>query len=382
MSMSGSLLETARVVQAPLLLTLMVLVAASGCSRGSTGSATAAAAAPPAVVVITAPVIEKSMAVETRAVGNVEPSSTVAVRSQVTGELLSVDFTEGQEVAAGQILFRIDPRQFEVALQQAEAALARSRAQADGISIQAERARQLLEQNLLSRSEFDRVSTELAVYRAAIAVDEAQLENAKLQLRYTTIAAPVAGRTGALLVHRGSLVRPNDTTPLVVINRVAPALVSFAVPARLLPVLRRDQSRGSLRVLAVPSGSAEAALTGTLDFVDNAVDPATDTIRLKASFANHDRRLWPGAFVDVTLQLSVDPKAVVVPTASVQSNQQGQYVYVVKADETVEMRTVELAWTAGDDVVVRAGLAPGETVVTDGQLRLTPGARVSIKPAS
>src|SRR5690606_34178871 len=192
MSMSGSLLETARVVQAPLLLTLMVLVAASGCSRGSTGSATAAAAAPPAVVVITAPVIEKSMAGETRAVGNVEPSSTVAVRSQVTGELLSVDFTEGQEVAAGQILFRIDPRQFEVALQQAEAALARSRAQADGISIQAERARQLLEQNLLSRSEFDRVSTELAVYRAAIAVDEAQLENAKLQLRYTTIAAPVA----------------------------------------------------------------------------------------------------------------------------------------------------------------------------------------------
>ncbi len=381
MSMSGSLRETARVVQAPLLLTLMVLVAASACSRGSTTSATAAAA-PPAVVVITAPVVEKSMAVETRAVGNVEPSSTVAVRSQVTGELLSVDFTEGQEVAAGQVLFRIDPRQFEVALQQAEAALARSRAQADGITVQAERARQLLEQNLLSRSEFDRVSTELAVYRAAIAADEAQVENARLQLQYTTIAAPVAGRTGALLVHRGSLVRPNDTTPLVVINRVAPALVSFAVPARLLPELRRDQSRGSLRVLAVPSGSAEAALTGTLDFVDNAVDPATDTIRLKASFANADRRLWPGAFVDVTLQLSVDPKAVVVPTASVQSNQQGQYVYVVKADETVEMRTVELAWTAGDDVVVRAGLSPGETVVTDGQLRLTPGARVSIKPAS
>ncbi len=381
MSMSGSLRETARVVQAPLLLTLIVLVAASACSRGSTTSATAAAA-PPAVVVITAPVVEKSMAVETRAVGNVEPSSTVAVRSQVTGELLSVDFTEGQEVAAGQVLFRIDPRQFEVALQQAEAALARSRAQADGITVQAERARQLLEQNLLSRSEFDRVSTELAVYRAAIAADEAQVENARLQLQYTTIAAPVAGRTGALLVHRGSLVRPNDTTPLVVINRVAPALVSFAVPARLLPELRRDQSRGSLRVLAVPSGSAEAALTGTLDFVDNAVDPATDTIRLKASFANADRRLWPGAFVDVTLQLSVDPKAVVVPTASVQSNQQGQYVYVVKADETVEMRTVELAWTAGDDVVVRAGLSPGETVVTDGQLRLTPGARVSIKPAS
>lgn len=380
MSMSGSPPETARVFRTPLLLITVALVAVSACARGGTGGA-AAAAAPAAVVVTTAPVLEKPMAIEARAVGNVEPSSTVAVRSQVTGELLSVEFTEGQDVAAGQVLFRLNPRQFEVALQQAQASLARSRAQLEGTTAQMRRAEELLAQGLLSRSEFDRLSTELAVYQAAIAADQAQIDNATLQLQYTTIAAPVAGRTGALLVHRGSLVRANDASPLVVINQVAPAFVSFAVPARLLTGLRRDQSRGSLRVLAAPSGSAEAAVTGTLSFVDNAIDPATDTIRLKASFDNRDRRLWPGAFVDVTLRLSVEPKAIVVPNASVQASQRGQYVYVVKADDTVEMRTVELAWTAGDDVVVRAGLAPGETVVTDGQLRLTPGARVSIKPA-
>jgi multidrug efflux system membrane fusion protein len=380
MSMSGSPPETARVFRTPLLLITVALVAVSACARGGTGGA-AAAAAPAVVVVTTAPVLEKPMAVEARAVGNVEPSSTVAVRSQVTGELLSVEFTEGQDVAAGQVLFRLNPRQFEVALQQAQASLARSRAQLEGTTAQMRRAEELLAQGLLSRSEFDRLSTELAVYQAAIAADQAQIDNATLQLQYTTIAAPVAGRTGALLVHRGSLVRANDASPLVVINQVAPAFVSFAVPARLLTGLRRDQSRGSLRVLAAPSGSAEAAVTGTLSFVDNAIDPATDTIRLKASFDNRDRRLWPGAFVDVTLRLSVEPKAIVVPNASVQASQRGQYVYVVKADDTVEMRTVELAWTAGDDVVVRAGLAPGETVVTDGQLRLTPGARVSIKPA-
>lgn len=380
MSMSGSPPETARVFRTPLLLITVALVAVSACARGGTGGA-AAAAAPAAVVVTTAPVLEKPMAIEARAVGNVEPSSTVAVRSQVTGELLSVEFTEGQDVAAGQVLFRLNPRQFEVALQQAQASLARSRAQLEGTTAQMRRAEELLAQGLLSRSEFDRLSTELAVYKAAIAADQAQIDNATLQLQYTTIAAPVAGRTGALLVHRGSLVRANDASPLVVINQVAPAFVSFAVPARLLTGLRRDQSRGSLRVLAAPSGSAEAAVTGTLSFVDNAIDPATDTIRLKASFDNRDRRLWPGAFVDVTLRLSVEPKAIVVPNASVQASQRGQYVYVVKADDTVEMRTVELAWTAGDDVVVRAGLAPGETVVTDGQLRLTPGARVSIKPA-
>lgn len=365
-----------------LLIAPIIGAMTTACSQGTGNSTAAAASGPPPVVVTTASVVEKPMAVEARAVGNVEASSSVDVRAQVSGELLAVEFTEGQDVAAGQVLFRINPRQFEVALQQAEAALARSTAQAKGMTAQVRRAEELLKQGLMARSEHDRLQTELAVYQASIQADQAQIENAKLQLQYTTIAAPVSGRTGALLVHRGALVRPNDATPLVVINQVSPAFVSFAVPARLLPDLRRDQARGALRVLAAPAGSAEAATTGALSFVDNAVDPATDTIRLKASFDNRDRRLWPGAFVDVTLQLSIEPQAVVVPNASVQASQQGQYVYVVKADDTVELRPVTVAWTAGDEVVIRSGLTPGETVVTDGQLRLTPGARVTARPAS
>lgn len=380
----GLLRVPARVSRRARLLLIAPIIGAmtAACSQGAGNGTAAAAGGPPPVIVTTASVVEKPMAVEARAVGNVEASSSVDVRAQVSGELLAVEFTEGQDVAAGQVLFRINPRQFEVALQQAEAALARSTAQAKGMTAQVRRAEELLKQGLTARSEHDRLQTELAVYQASIQSDQAQIENAKLQLQYTTITAPVSGRTGALLVHRGSLVRPNDTTPLVVINQVSPAYVSFAVPARLLPELRRDQARGALRVLAAPAGSAEAVASGTLSFVDNAVDPATDTIRLKAAFDNRDRRLWPGAFVDVTLQLSIDPKAIVVPNASVQASQQGQYVYVVKADDTVELRPVAVAWTTGDDVVIRSGLAPGETVVTDGQLRLTPGARVAAKPAS
>lgn len=321
------------------------------------------------------------MAVDTRAVGNVEASSSVDVRAQVSGELLSVNFTEGQDVAAGQVLFTINPRQFDVSLQQAQASLARSTAQAKGAMVQMDRASELLKKGLLSQSEYDRMATELAVYEASIEADRAQIENAKLQLQYTTITAPVSGRTGALLVHRGSLIRANDAAPLVVINRVSPAFVSFAVPAKLLPDLRRDQARGTLRVMVAPAGSSEPPASGTLTFLDNAVDQSTDTIRLKASFDNRDRRLWPGAFVDVTLQMSVEQQAIVVPNASIQTSQQGQYVYVVKGDQTVEMRPITVAWTAGNEVVVRDGVTAGETVVTDGQLRLTPGARISLKPA-
>lgn len=379
MSQSGSSRGVTRFQRSlcvPALLAFAVF--AVGCSRGSTSGAAATGGGPAPVVIATAAVVEKPMAVDARAVGNVEASSSVDVRSQVAGELLSVNFTEGQDVQAGQVLFAINPRQFEVTLQQAQASLARSTAQARGVQAQLQRADELLKKGLLSQSEYDRLATDLAVYEASIEADRAQIENARLQLQYTTIAAPVSGRTGALLVHQGSLVRANDATPLVVINQVSPAYVSFAVPARLLPDLRRDQARGTLRVLVSPAGSAEDSLSGSLSFIDNAVDPATDTIRLKAAFDNRDRRLWPGAFVDVTLQLSVESKAVVVPNASVQAGQRGQYVYVVKNDSTVEMRPVTVAWTAGNEVVIRTGVVPGETVVTDGQLRLTPGARVTV----
>jgi multidrug efflux system membrane fusion protein len=349
--------------------------AAGGGREGGAGRGGAAAVVP----VTVGTVVQKPMAVKVRAVGNVEASSTVEVRSQVTGELQQVAFTEGQDVTAGQLLFLIDPRSFEAAVQQAQATLTRDTAQAKNIEAQRARLANLLQRGLVPQSDYDTIATSAATSQAAMAADQAALESAKLQLDRTRIVAPVSGRTGALLAHQGSIVRTTDGSPLVVINQIAPAYVSFAVPARLLPQIRRGLS--SLVAEAMAADSADAPSSGHVTFVDNAVDPATDTIRLKATFPNVDHRLWPGAFVDITLRLSVDSNALVVPTIAVQPGQQGSFVYLVKADQTVEARPVTIAWVDGDDSVVTSGLAAGDTVVTDGQLRLAPGARISVKPA-
>jgi multidrug efflux system membrane fusion protein len=364
---------------------LLAFAASAGCSRADpTGAAPGGgrAGGPAAVIVTTATAVQKPMAVNVRAVGNVEPSSYVDVRSQVNGQLQSVEFQEGQDVDAGQLLFTIDPRPFEVALQQAQAQLARDTAQAEGAKVQLRRSNDLLARGLVAQSENDATSTQVASLDALVAADTAQVENAKLQLQYTKILAPVAGRTGALLVHQGSLVRSADTTPLVVINTIAPAFVSFAVPARLVPQIRAEQARGRLTVRATPTGNSDAPETGTVSFVDNAVDQTTDTIRLKATFPNANRRLWPGAFADVILQLSVEPHAIVIPDAAVQASQQGNFVYVMTADHTVEVRPVTIAWTDSGESVIQNGVRPGEVVVTDGQLRLTNGSRVSVKNAA
>ena len=329
------------------------------------------------MVIKTAWVAEKPMAVNVRIVGNVEATSTVGVRAQVIGELKTVEFTEGQDVAAGQLLFTIDSRPFDLALRQAEAALARDTAQSKNLEAQVARSAELLAKGLVALATHEATVAQASALRSSIAADQVQVDNAKLQLQYTRITAPVAGRTGALLVHEGALVRNNDATPLVVINQIAPVFVSFAVPARLLSQLQQDRARGSLRVQAAPAGSGDAPVNGTVSFIDNSVDQSTDTIRLKATFANRDRRLWPGAFVDVTLRLSETPRAIVVPNAAVQVSQQGQLVYVVKGDQTVEARPIIVGWTEGDETVVTRGLAAGETVVIDGQLRLTPGAKVT-----
>jgi membrane fusion protein, multidrug efflux system len=361
-----------------------ILLTSAACERG-TPSATAApvegrrGGGPASVVVSVAPAVTKPMAVKLKSVGNVEASSTVEVRAQVTGELLTVSFTEGQDVRAGQLLFTIDPRAFDAALAQAEAALARDTAQAKNLDAQYARLTNLLKQGLVSQADYDSAAAASAAIQASIASDKAAVDNARLLQQYTRIAAPVAGRTGALLVHPGSLIRANDPAPLVVINRLIPAYVSFSVPARMLPRLRPRDAQHRLGVEASPAGAAGVVSSGTVTFIDNAVDPSTDTIRLKATFANDDKRLWPGAFVDVTLQLSVDPKATVIPAKAVQPSQQGEFVFVVKADQTVESRAVKVAWTEGDEAVIASGVKPGETVVTDGQLRLTPGARVTIK---
>jgi multidrug efflux system membrane fusion protein len=323
-------------------------------------------------------VVDKPMAVSVRAVGNVEASATVEVRSQVTGELQQVAFGEGEDVAAGDLLFVIDPRSFQATVSQADAVLARDTAQARHLEAQRVRLASLRDRGLVAASDYDTAAAAALAAEAAISADRASLELARLQLQRTRITAPVAGRTGALLVHQGSLVRAGDTTPLVVINQLSPAYVSFAVPARLLPELRRLSAPA---VEAQPAGSADRPSTGRVTFIDNAVDPGTDSIRLKATFRNADRRLWPGAFADVTLRLSVEPHAIVVPTRAVQPGQAGPFVYVVKADRTVEARPVVVTRTDGDESVIGSGLAAGETVVVDGQLRLTPGARVAVRSA-
>jgi multidrug efflux system membrane fusion protein len=237
-----------------------------------------------------------------------------------------------------------------------------------------------MKSGLLPRSEYDTAITTVHTLTAQVAGDRAQVESSRIQLERTKVFAPVAGRTGARLVHPGALVRANDTTPLVVINQMSPAFVSFAIPARLLP---RVNARGGEK----PSADAHLAglaepITGRVTFVDNAVDKTSDTIRLKAEFANRDRQLWPGAFVDITLRLAVEPRAIVIPSAAVLPGQQGSYVYVISAQGTAEARPIVVAWTEGRETVVQAGLKAGETVVIDGQLRLTPGARVNAKTDS
>lgn len=278
------------------------------------------------------------------------------------------------------MLFKIDARMFEAAAKQAEATLARDKAQQLNLEAMLTRAQNLAKSGLGSRADLDAATAAAAAIQATINADAAAVETARLQVERTRITSPVAGRTGALLVNRGALIRANDTAPLVIINQMDPVFVSFSVPARLLPQLQRAASGGGLAVEIAPAGGGDRA-SGRVTFLDNAVDLSTDTIRLKATVRNAARRLWPGAFVDVSLQLSVQPHAIVVPAAAVQQSQQGTFVYVVKHDQTVEMRPVKVAWSEGQDTVIESGVQSGETVVTDGQLRLTPGARITAKAA-
>jgi multidrug efflux system membrane fusion protein len=334
---------------------------------------------PAAVPVTVATVVQKPMPIEVRVIGSAEAYSTVAIRAQITGQLNAVNFKEGDDVAEGQVLFTLDRRPLEAALQQAQANLERDMAQAANAESQARRYQDLAERGIATREQVETTRTGAAALSATVEADRAAVENAKVQLQYATITAPLAGRTGALMVHEGNLVRANDTAPLVIVNQVTPIYVSFAIPEARLPELKRYMAQGSLRVEALPPNDDGPPSNGRITFVDNAVDPNTGTIRIKATFPNSDRRLWPGQFVNVIVKLTTDPNAVVVPSAAVQASQQGQSAYVVKPDKTVEFRLVEVARTSASETVIRSGLQPGETVVTDGHLRLVHGGRVTIK---
>lgn len=342
-----------------------------GGGRGGTGQP---------VPVTIASAVRKPVPLELHVIGTVEPSSSVSIRAQVTGELTGVTFREGDDVREGQVLFRLDRRPLEAALEQARANLQRDTAQAANARAQSQRVNELAERGIATKEQVDTSNTTAAALDATLEADRAAVQNATVQLQYATISSPISGRTGALQVHPGNLVRANDTTPLVVINQIAPVNVSVAVPESQLPTLKHYLGQGSVQIMAEAPTDEEGPSQGRITFVDNAVDPTTGTIRVKGSFANADRRLWPGQFVNVTLTLSTDD-AVVVPTVAIQVGQQGSYVFVVKDGQTVEMRPVDPGRAVGEETIVDSGVREGETVVTDGQLQLVPGARVTIKDA-
>lgn len=331
------------------------------------------------VPVSAAAVAKKSIPLTTRAIGNVEAYATVAIRALVSGELVKIHFKQGQEVRKGDLLFTIDPRPLQAAYDQAVGTLAKDKSTLANARALAARYEKLFNEGIASKEDWDQYRTSADTSAGLVAADEAAVENAKVQLSFATIRSPINGMAGNLLVYEGNLVKANDTTPLVTITQATPIYVTFAVPEGELAKVNRARAAGAVRVeAALPSDEAHP-VAGVLSFVDNAVDSSTGTIRLKATYDNPERRLWPGQFVKVVLTTGVEADALVVPAQAIQTGQDGPYVYVVKDDMTVEPRPVKPGAASEGLVAIAKGLAAGERVVTDGQLRLFPGAKVEIK---
>lgn len=350
-------------------LALLSAVAALG---GCRGDADAGARAGRPVSVRTAVAEEKRAPVEVRAVGRIVSNRSVALRPQVSGILLAARFAEGQRVAQGQVLLEIDPRPYAAALAEARARRDQERVRADNARADAARLTDLAEKDFVGKQEADTAKANAAAAEAGVAAAEAAVQRAELNLAWCTIRAPISGRTGRLLVQPGNLVSAATPEPIVTIEQVRPVYASFAIPERHLSLLRERGKEPPVRVR--PSGGPE--VTGTVDFIDNAVDTATGTILLKARIPNEDEALWPGQIVDVSVALAERAKAIVVPTSAVSQGQQGDYLFVVKADGTAELRTVTVDQILEDEAVIGRGVAAGETVVTEGQLKLVPGAKV------
>ncbi len=401
----------ARIVQIVSLVVLVVLLvvlwrflgdraATPGAGRGGRGGGET-------VPVEVAPVTQQDVPIQIKGIGNVEAVTTVAVRSQVEGTLLTVGFAPGQEVKKGQVLFTIDPRPLQAQLSQAEANLlkamaavrqandivARDEAIAANNRVAVNRDLKLVESGVIPREQYDNDLATLRASEATVRADQssvanlqaaqkaedANVQNARVQLSYTTIRAPLAGKTGNLVVTAGNLVRANDTTPMVTITTSSPIYVTFSVPERDLVRIRQTSGKDVLAVQGVIPGDESNPVMGKLSLVDNTVDAATGTVRLKATFINDDRRLYPGQFVNVVLTLGTASQAIVVPSQAVQIGQDKSFVYVAKADGTAEIRTVKPGTTMDSMTVIEEGLKPGEQVITDGQLRLVPGSKIQVK---
>jgi multidrug efflux system membrane fusion protein len=355
---------------------LMLLMVVSGCG----GAKQTQRGAPPAVPVTVAEVEQRTMPITIRAIGNVEAIETVAIKARIGGALLRIQFREGDTVRRGDVLFVIDSRPYEAALAQAEAVLARDQALLAKAETDITRYEGLVKQEYVTKEQYDQIIADAAALRAAVAADQAAVETAKLNVDYCSITAPVTGRTGNLNVKMGNLIKANDDNAMVIINQTSPIYGTFSIPAQQLPAVLSHRSAG-ISVLATLPGDAAEPATGTLTFVDNAVDTTTSTILLKATFSNRDERLWPGQFVDVTAILGEEPERVVCPASAVQAGQQGQHVFVVTSDNSVELRPVQVNRMDESVAVIDEGLSAGEIVVTDGQLRLVPGSVVEIKKA-
>lgn len=332
--------------------------------------------APAPVPVTVARVVQRPMPFELEATGTVEPLQSVSVASQVGGILTRVAFREGDDVQKGQVLFDIDPRPYQAALQQAQAILDRDKAQLTTARQDAGRYAELVKKDYVTAQQYDQAQANAASLAATVSADQAAVDNARLNVQYATIRAPISGRAGGLLIKEGNLIHAAGQ-PLVVINQIRPILVRFAVPASNLGRIRQYQGN-TLSVTAQPVGGGKVS-SGTFSFVDNAVDTTTGTILLKGRFDNGDAALWPGEFVNVALELFVQSGAIVVPASAVVQSQQGTFVFVVTANGTASMRDVTVQRTAGDEAIIDKGLQAGETVVTDGQLRLVTGTKVQIK---
>jgi multidrug efflux system membrane fusion protein len=336
----------------------------------------------PTVTVTEGTAVQKTVPVQIRAIGNVEAYSTISVKSQIGGILTVVHFREGQDVGKGALLFTIDPRPYEAALKQAEANLAKDLAQFKNAQVEVGRYEELVKKGYVAQEQYDQIRTNSAALEATVNADKAQVENARLQLKYCRIYSPISGRTGNLMANQGNLIKANADTAMVIVNQIQPIYVTFSVPEQYLNEIKKYMAAGKLKVDAFISKGDAKPEHGVLTFVDNAVDMTTGTIKLKGTFVNKEKHLWPGQFVDVFLTLTAQPDAIVVPSEAIQVGQSGTYVFVIKKDLTVEARSVVVDRSLDGESVISKGLQAGEKVVTDGQLRLVPGAKVEIKTAA
>jgi multidrug efflux system membrane fusion protein len=323
---------------------------------------------------------QRDIPVQIRAIGNVEAYQTVQIKSQVNGQIQKIFFKEGEDVHQGQRLFQLDERPFQADLEKAIGQMKHDQAQAENSRIQAERYSGLEKEGIVSHEQAGQLLAQAKADAAAVEADKAAIDAARVQLQYTNISAPINARAGTLMINLGNLVKANDTPYLVQLNQVTPIYVTFSAPeANLFRVRQLFTARQQLKVLAYPKGQADRPVEGRLTFIDNGVDTTTGMFKLKGTFENRDRRLWPGEFVDVALELSTQKNAVVVPTKAIQTGQQGEYVYVVGADSTAESRPVKTSGAYQNLTLVADGLKAGEHVVVNGQMRVAPKAKVTVQ---